>query len=97
MGATLDRLRAEIAAAIEAKELVVELDMRDATYLDSQGLGVIVSSERKVHQADGYLVVSGLSNDLFELFELTKLSSIIFVRRLGDPNEDTKPDLRLVK
>jgi anti-anti-sigma factor len=58
----------------------VIVDCGKATYIDSAGLGVLLSLQKKFHDASRRLVLSGLNEDLTTLLELTKLDGILAVR-----------------
>lgn len=48
-------------------------------YIDSSGLGALVSVNRKVREAGGELRLAGLNEDLRALFELTKLDTLFTI------------------
>ena len=52
------------------------IDFSDAGYIDSSGLGVLVSLSKKIREQGGELRLSGLNEDLRTLFELTKLDTL---------------------
>lgn len=60
-----------------ARKFVV--DFSDSTYIDSSGLGVLVSLSKKIREADGALRLAGLNEDLCTLFELTKLDTLFTI------------------
>lgn len=70
----------------ELKEAVLErvaagddrflIDFSRANYIDSSGLGVLVSLSKKIREEGGELRLSGLDDDLRTLFELTKLDAL---------------------
>ena len=60
-----------------ARKFVV--DFSDSTYIDSSGLGVLVSLSKKIREADGALRLAGLNEDLRTLFELTKLDTLFTI------------------
>lgn len=53
------------------------LDLVRCGYIDSSGLGVIVSLSRKIAAVDGTFRLEGLNEDLVTLFELTKLDRFL--------------------
>jgi anti-sigma B factor antagonist len=55
------------------------LDLRRCGYIDSAGLGVIVSLSKKIHDAQGTLATEGLNEDLVALFHLTKLDDFLTI------------------
>jgi len=52
------------------------IDFEDAGYVDSSGLGVLVSLSKKIREEGGDLRICGLNEDLRTLFELTKLDTL---------------------
>jgi anti-sigma B factor antagonist len=55
------------------------IDFTNTGYIDSSGLGVLVSLSRKIREADGDLRLAGLNEDLRTLFELTKLDTLFTI------------------
>lgn len=52
------------------------VDFTSTGYIDSSGLGVLVSLSKKVRELGGELRLSSLNEDLRTLFELTKLDTL---------------------
>lgn len=52
------------------------IDFQDSSYIDSSGLGALVSLSRKIRESGGDLRLAGLNEDLRTLFELTKLDTL---------------------
>lgn len=52
------------------------IDCSRTGYIDSSGLGALVSMSRKVRESGGELRIAGLNEDLRSLFELTKLDTL---------------------
>lgn len=52
------------------------VDFQDSSYIDSSGLGALVSLSRKIRESGGDLRLAGLNEDLRTLFELTKLDTL---------------------
>ena len=48
-------------------------------YIDSSGLGALVSLSKKVRDQGGELRIAGLNEDLRALFELTKLDTLFHI------------------
>ncbi len=64
---------------IESGERRFVLDFGDTGYIDSSGLGALVSIARKVREEGGDIRLSGLNDDLRSLFELTKLDTLFVI------------------
>lgn len=62
-----------ILDSIEQGIRIVIVDFTDAGYIDSSGLGALVSLSRRLRDVGGDLRLIGLNDDLRSLFELTRL------------------------
>jgi anti-sigma B factor antagonist len=61
------------------------VDFTDTGYIDSSGLGVLVSLSKKIREQGGELRLSTLNEDLKTLFELTKLDTLF---RIANSREE---------
>ena len=52
------------------------VDFSQTGYIDSSGLGVLVSLSKKIREQGGELRLANLNDDLKTLFELTKLDTL---------------------
>jgi anti-sigma B factor antagonist len=52
------------------------IDFADTGYIDSAGLGVLVSLSKRIRESNGTLRLANLNEDLRTLFELTKLDTL---------------------
>src|SRR5205085_4979865 len=52
------------------------IDFTNTGYIDSSGLGVLVSLSKKIREQGGELRLANLNDDLKTLFELTKLDTL---------------------
>jgi anti-sigma B factor antagonist len=55
------------------------IDCGQTGYIDSSGLGALVSLSKKVREVGGELRIAGLNEDLRALFELTKLDTLFHI------------------
>ena len=60
-----------------ATRLVV--DCSNLTFVDSMGLGVLISLLRRVRQGDGDIKMAALSDDVKTIFEITRLHRLFEV------------------
>ena len=74
--ANRNELKDKVLKALEAGESKFVLDFSSTEYIDSSGLGVLVSVSKKIREAGGELRLAGLNEDLQMLFELTKLDPL---------------------
>jgi len=57
----------------------IVVDCAALTFVDSMGLGAMISLLRRVRQHDGDLKVAGLSEDVKTIFEITRLHRLFEV------------------
>lgn len=65
-----------ILDAVEQGARIAVVDFSGAGYIDSSGLGALVSLSRRLRDAGGDLRLVGLNEDLRTLFELTRLDAL---------------------
>ena len=65
----------EIIKEIEAKKLIV--DLSSTSYLDSSGIGVILSLFKFMRDNDGKLLIANPNEKVKRVFEVTKLNQIL--------------------
>lgn len=61
---------------VEQGARTVIIDFTRSGYIDSSGLGALVSLSKRVRDAGGDLRLAGLNEDLRRLFELTRLDQL---------------------
>ena len=68
---------------IERGARLLVVDFSRSPYIDSSGLGALVSLGKRMREAGGELRLAGLNEDLRTLFELTRLDALfpIFASR----------------
>ena len=69
-------LKTMIQEGLDRGERKFLIDCSETGYIDSSGLGALVSLAKKVREQDGELRIAGLNEDLRSLFELTKLDTL---------------------
>lgn len=77
-------LKQKVVDAIEVGERKVLIDFSNTGYIDSSGLGALVSLSKKLRDAGGELRLAGLNEDLRTLFELTKLDTLFTIADSAD-------------
>ena len=65
-------------AIAEKSELLLILDLKKLKYINSVGIGTIVSNIRKIQNADGKACFYQVSDEVKHVFDLTGLSNIFF-------------------
>lgn len=60
------------------------VNFEETAYIDSSGLGVVVSLSKKIREKGGELRLASLNEDLRTLFELTKLDTLFHIADTRD-------------
>ena len=69
-------LKQKVLDELERGERKFLIDFSQTGYIDSSGLGVLVSLSKKIREQGGELRLANLNDDLKTLFELTKLDTL---------------------
>lgn len=69
-------LKDEVLSRLDEGDEKFVLDFEDTSYIDSSGLGVLVSLSKRIREQGGELRLAGLDDDLHTLFELTRLDTL---------------------
>ncbi len=69
-------LKQQVLEQLEGGDQKFVIDFANTGYIDSSGLGVLVSLSKKIREQGGELRLSSLNEDLRTLFELTKLDTL---------------------
>jgi len=69
-------LKQKVLDELERGERKFLIDFSKTGYIDSSGLGVLVSLSKKIREQGGELRLANLNEDLKTLFELTKLDTL---------------------
>lgn len=93
VAANRQQLREAIAFEIDRGARAFIIDFADTGYVDSAGLGALVSLSKKIREANGSLRLTNLNEDLRTLFELTRLDTLFALDQPG-VQAGTTADLR---
>lgn len=77
-------LKERVAEAVDFGTRRILVDFTNTGYIDSSGLGALVSLAKKLREAGGELRLAGLNADLRTLFELTKLDTLFNITASAD-------------
>ncbi|HEX9886408.1 MAG TPA: STAS domain-containing protein [Longimicrobiales bacterium] len=77
-------LKQKVLEELEAGDRKFVIDFSNTGYIDSSGLGVLVSLSKKIRERGGELRLSSLNEDLRTLFELTKLDTLFKIAETRD-------------
>ncbi|MFQ5498230.1 MAG: STAS domain-containing protein [Candidatus Zixiibacteriota bacterium] len=69
-------LKEHIKGLIENEKTLVHLNLTDVEFINSSGLGAMVSIMKEVRLRKGRLTISNLASYVQEIFEITQLSHI---------------------
>jgi anti-sigma B factor antagonist len=69
-------LKQQVLQRLEGGDRKFVIDFANTGYIDSSGLGVLVSLSKKIREQGGELRLASLNEDLRTLFELTKLDTL---------------------
>jgi anti-sigma B factor antagonist len=69
-------LKQRVLDELDRGERKFLVDFGQTGYIDSSGLGVLVSLSKRIRELNGDLRLSNLNDDLKTLFELTKLDTL---------------------
>lgn len=72
-------IRQELIDEIEAGRTNIVIDFKEVNYIDSSGLGVLISIHKRALQHGGQVRVRNLHGVVKELFELTRLTRVFEV------------------
>ena len=75
------KLRGDVLQAIDQGKIHLIFDMHNLEYIDSAGLGVLITVQKRVRQKGGNVVIRGLKGDVRELFELTRLDKVFDIEK----------------
>ena len=83
-----NQLLREIGEVVATGADIVLIDFENVTYLDSSGLGALVSAQRMVQTAGGKLFLCSITDQTKMLFELTKMNRVF--KTFADRDEFNK-------
>jgi anti-anti-sigma factor len=71
-----NQLRREVSDIVANEIDILLIDLKDVKFIDSSGLGALVSALQTVQNANGKLFICSVNDQVKMLFELTKLDRI---------------------
>lgn len=78
-----DNLKKELHALIEEKRADIVFDCTNLKYIDSTGLGVLVSTLKRVREADKQISIIKLKPYIAKIFTLTGLNKVFEIEVSG--------------
>lgn len=74
-------LREKLLAQIESGTHYMKIDVNKLKYIDSSGLGVLIAIHKRCMQKGGEVIIKGLTGNIKELFELTRLNKVFKIEK----------------
>src|SRR5690606_24998258 len=74
---TAPKVKESLHPYAEKSGINIIVDLKDVSYMDSTGLGVFVGLFKTLRANDGNLMLTGLSDRLQRLFEITGLADVM--------------------
>ncbi|MDR2495043.1 MAG: STAS domain-containing protein [Spirochaetaceae bacterium] len=71
-----DEMQKAVEAAIAESNNIV-IDLKDLVFIASAGLRVLVLAQKKLKAAQGKLAIRNVKSEIFEVFKITGLHSIL--------------------
>ena len=75
-GIRANQLRRDINDIVATGADIVLIDLKDVNFIDSSGLGALVSAMKTVRTGGGQLFVCSLNDQVKMVFELTKMDRV---------------------
>ena len=75
-GTTVNQLRREISDVLEKGADIVLVDFQDVTFMNSSGLGALVSTLKAVRSAGAELFICSATEQVKMIFQLTKMDRV---------------------
>lgn len=75
-GIRANQLRRDISDIVATGVDIVLVDLQDVKFIDSSGLGALVSAMKMVRSAGGKLFVCSINDQVKMIFELTRMDRV---------------------
>jgi len=72
-------VRDELIDGIERGAAEVRIDLSDVAYIDSTGLGVLVTIHKRTKERNGHLVLTGVKGMVEQLIRRTRLDTVLTI------------------
>ena len=82
--AVADDFRLRLATLLDRGRARLVLDLGAVMYIDSSGLGALVTAMKQARAAGGDIKVCGLASDVRALFEMTRLDKVLSIHASRD-------------
>jgi anti-sigma B factor antagonist len=75
-GSEVSQFRAAVQNAVSEGKAFVVANMQDVGFIDSSGVGMLITCHQDLKAAGGQLVLMNLSDDIYDLFEMTSIDRL---------------------
>jgi anti-anti-sigma factor len=79
LGRELDQLAAEVQTLLDQKQKKIVFDISGLDYLDSAGMGTLVSCVTQIKKSGGTLRLAGANARVQKLFDMARVGDILSV------------------
>lgn len=77
---TCDEFKERVLKAYRSRKSDIEIDGRDLDYVDSTGLGVLISILKEVREDEYNIYISDVKPNIRKIFDITKLDKLFIFR-----------------
>lgn len=70
-------LRDELLEQIDRGATEISIDLSELNYIDSTGLGVLITIHKRIKEKDGKIVMTGAQGMVEQLFKRTRLDRVL--------------------
>ncbi|MDD4052986.1 MAG: STAS domain-containing protein [candidate division Zixibacteria bacterium] len=74
--ASAGRLKERVQSLLEERRCLIHLNMKEVDFINSSGLGALVSLMKEIRMHKGRLTISDMAPYVDEIFEITQLSHV---------------------
>ncbi|NET23740.1 MAG: STAS domain-containing protein [Okeania sp. SIO1H5] len=84
-GNEVSQFRTAAQNSLKENRLNLVANMKDVGFIDSSGVGMLITCHQDLKAAGGKLVLMNLSDDIYDLFEMTSIDRLF---EIVDSEED---------
>lgn len=75
-GSEVSQFRASVQKALSEEHTFVVANMHEVGFIDSSGVGMLITCHQDLKSVNGRLVLMNLSDDIYDLFEMTSIDRL---------------------
>jgi anti-sigma B factor antagonist len=75
-GSEVSQFRSAVQKALSEEKTFVVANMQEVGFIDSSGVGMLITCHQDLKSANGRLVLLNLSDDIYDLFEMTSIDRL---------------------